>query len=230
MIDSRGLLVGSNFRDDYKVELAWPADVAAARGLGSESGADLATVVERFKATILVGVSGQPGAFNERVVRAMAANTPRPIIMPLSNPTDYAEARPEEILRWTDGRALVATGSPFSDVVLEGRRFAIGQGNNVFIFPGLGLGALLCEARAVSEGMIGAAARTLAEVVRQESMGENRLYPSVSRLRHSTRQVAAAVMRAASEEALCTALTEAEIQARLEAAYWEPDYPPYEAG
>jgi malate dehydrogenase (oxaloacetate-decarboxylating) len=230
VIDSRGLLVGSNFRDDYKVELAWPADVAAARGLGSESGADLATVVERFKATILVGVSGQPGAFNERVVRAMAANTPRPIIMPLSNPTDYAEARPEEILRWTDGRALVATGSPFSDVVLDGRRFAIGQGNNVFIFPGLGLGALLCEARAVSEGMIGAAARTLAEVVRQESMGENRLYPSVSRLRHSTRQVAAAVMRAASEEALCTALAEAEIQARLEAAYWEPDYPPYEAG
>jgi malic enzyme len=160
----------------------------------------------------------------------MAANTPRPIIMPLSNPTDYAEARPEEILRWTDGRALVATGSPFADVVLDGRRFAIGQGNNVFILPGLGLGALLCEARAVSESMIGAAARTLAEVVRQESMGENRLYPSVSRLRHSTRLVAAAVMRAASEEALCAALSEAEIQARLEAAYWEPDYPPYEAG
>jgi malate dehydrogenase (oxaloacetate-decarboxylating) len=230
VIDSRGLLVGTNFRDDYKAELAWPSEVAAARGLGSESGADLATVVERFKATILVGVSGQPGAFNERVVRAMAANSPRPIVMPLSNPTDYAEARPEEILRWTDGRALVATGSPFSDVVMEGRRFAIGQGNNVFIFPGLGLGALLCEARAVSEEMIGAAARTLAEVVRQESMGENRLYPSVSRLRHSTRLVAAAVMRVASEEALCTALTEAEIQARLEAAYWEPDYPPYEAG
>jgi malate dehydrogenase (oxaloacetate-decarboxylating) len=230
VIDSRGLLVGTNFRDDYKAELAWPSQVAAARGLGSESGADLATVVERFKATILVGVSGQPGAFNERVVRAMAANAARPIIMPLSNPTDYAEARPEEILRWTDGRALVATGSPFADVVLAGRRFAIGQGNNVFIFPGLGLGALLSEARAVSEGMIGAAARTLAEVVRQESMGENRLYPSVSRLRHSTRLVAAAVMRVASEEALCTALTEAEIQARLAAAYWEPDYPPYEAG
>jgi len=229
VIDSRGLLVGSNFRDDYKTELAWPVEVAAARGLGAESGADLATVAERFKATILVGVSGQPGAFNERVVRAMAANTARPIIMPLSNPTDYAEARPEEILRWTDGQALVATGSPFADVVLEGRRYAVGQGNNVFIFPGLGLGALLCEARAVSEEMIGAAARTLAEVVRQESMGENRLYPSVSRLRHSTRHVAAAVMRAASEEALCTALTEAEIQARLDAAYWEPDYPPYEA-
>jgi malic enzyme len=230
VLDSRGLLVGDNFRDGYKAELAWPAGIARARGLGDESGAELASVVERFKATILVGVSGQPGAFNERVVRAMAANTPRPIIMPLSNPTDYAEARPEEILRWTDGRAFVATGSPFSDVVLEGRRYAIGQGNNVFIFPGLGLGALLCEARAVSEGMISAAARTLADVVRQESMGENRLYPSVSRLRHSTRQVAAAVMRVASEEALCTALTEAEIQARLAAAYWEPDYPPYEAG
>ena len=230
VLDSRGLLVGDNFRDGYKAELAWPTGIATARGLGDESGAELASVVERFKATLMVGVSGQPGAFNERVVRAMAVNAARPIIMPLSNPTDYAEARPEEILRWTDGRALVATGSPFSDVVLEGRRYAIGQGNNVFIFPGLGLGALLCEARAVSEGMISAAAHTLADVVRQESMGENRLYPSVSRLRHSTRQVAAAVMRAASEEALCAGLTDAEIQARLEAANWEPDYPPYEAG
>ena len=229
-LDSRGLLVGDGFRDDYKTELAWPAELAAERGLGSEAGADLATVVEKFRPTILVGVSGQSGAFNERVVRAMAANTPRPIIMPLSNPTDYAEARPEEILRWTDGAALVATGSPFADVVLDGRRYVIGQGNNVFIFPGLGLGALLSEARRVSDGMIQAAARTLAEVVRQESMGENRLYPRVSRLRHGTRQVAAAVMRVASEEALCPALSEDEVQARLEAAHWEPEYPPYEAG
>jgi malate dehydrogenase (oxaloacetate-decarboxylating) len=230
VLDSRGLLVGNHFRDAYKAELAWPADVAAARGLGSESGAELVAVVEKFRATILVGVAGQPGAFDERVVRAMAANCARPIIMPLSNPTDYAEARPEEILRWTRGQALVATGSPFADVVLDGRRHVIGQGNNVFIFPGLGLGALLSEARAVSEGMIAAAARTLADVVRQDSMGEQRLYPRVARLRHGTRQVAAAVMRAASEEALCTALSEKAIQARLDAAQWEPVYPPYEAG
>jgi malate dehydrogenase (oxaloacetate-decarboxylating) len=230
VLDSRGLLVGANFRDDYKTELAWPPEVASARGLGAESGAHLATVVERFKATILVGVSGQSGAFDERVIRAMAANTARPIIMPLSNPTDYAEARPEEILRWTSGRALVATGSPFADVVLDGRRHVIGQGNNVFIFPGLGLGALLSEASCVSEGMIGAAARTLAEVVRQESIGESRLYPRISRLRECTRLVAAAVMRAASEEGVCARLKEKEIRARLDAARWEPDYPPYEPG
>jgi malate dehydrogenase (oxaloacetate-decarboxylating) len=230
VLDSRGLLVGANFRDDYKTELAWPPEVASARGLGAESGAHLATVVERFKATILVGVSGQSGAFDERVIRAMAANTARPIIMPLSNPTDYAEARPEEILRWTDGQALVATGSPFADVVLDGRRHVIGQGNNVFIFPGLGLGALLSEASCVSEGMIGAAARTLAEVVRQESIGESRLYPRISRLRECTRLVAAAVMRAASEEGVCARLKEKDIRARLDAARWEPDYPPYEPG
>jgi malate dehydrogenase (oxaloacetate-decarboxylating) len=230
VLDSRGLLVGANFRDDYKTELAWPPEVASARGLGAESGAHLATVVERFKATILVGVSGQSGAFDERVIRAMAANTARPIIMPLSNPTDYAEARPEEILRWTHGQALVATGSPFADVVLDGRRHVIGQGNNVFIFPGLGLGALLSEASCVSEGMIGAAARTLAEVVRQESIGESRLYPRISRLRECTRLVAAAVMRAASEEGVCARLKEKEIRARLDAARWEPDYPPYEPG
>jgi malate dehydrogenase (oxaloacetate-decarboxylating) len=228
VLDSRGLLVGGGFRDDYKAEVAWPTELATARGLGPESGAELAKVVERFKATILIGVSGQPGAFNERVIRAMAANTARPIVMPLSNPTDYAEARPEEILRWTDGQALVATGSPFADVVLDGRRHIIGQGNNVFIFPGLGLGALLSEASVVSERMIAAAARTLAEVVRRESIGENRLYPRVSRLRHCTRQVAAAVIRAAVEEALCKALTEKEIQLRLDAAHWEPAYPPYE--
>jgi len=230
VLDSRGLLVGSSFRDEYKAELAWPAEIAAQRGLGRESGAELAAVVEKFRPTILVGVSGQPGAFNERVVRAMSADTVRPIIMPLSNPTDYAEARPEEILRWSDGRAMVATGSPFADVVLEGRRYPIGQGNNVFIFPGLGLGTLLCEARRVSDGMIAAAARTLAEVVRQESLGESRLYPRVAYLRQCTRLVAAAVMRAASEEALCKALTEDEIQARLEAARWEPEYPAYEPG
>jgi malate dehydrogenase (oxaloacetate-decarboxylating) len=228
VLDSRGLLVGDNFRDGYKAELAWPAEVAVERGLGAEGGAELADVIEQFRPTILVGVSGQSGAFNERVIRAMAAHADRPIVMPLSNPTDYAEARPEEILRWSDGRALVATGSPFADVVLDGRRHVIGQGNNVFIFPGLGLGALLCEARCVSDGMIMAAARTLAEIVRQQSIGENRLYPRVSRLRQCTRLVAGAVMRAASEEGSCRGLTGEAIQERLAAAYWEPDYPPYE--
>ena len=230
VLDSRGLLVGDHFRDAYKAEMAWPVTVAAARGLGAEAGADLEAVVRAFKPTILVGVSGQAGAFSERVVREMATHAARPIIMPLSNPTDYAEARPEEILRWTEGRALVATGSPFADVVLEGRRHTIGQGNNVFIFPGLGLGALLAQARSVSEGMIGAAARTLAEVARQESFGESRLYPRVSRLRHTTRLVAAAVMRAACAEGQCPPLDEAAIQSRLAAAHWEPDYPPYEPG
>ena len=230
VLDSRGLLVGDNFRDEYKVELAWPAEVAAARGFGERAGATLLEVVENFRPTILVGVAGQPGAFTEAVVRAMAENAQRPIIMPLSNPTDYAEARPEEILRWTDGRALVATGSPFADVVMDGRRHLIGQGNNVFIFPGLGLGTLLSEARQVSDGMIAAAAHTLAEVVRQESLGESRLYPRVAWLRQSTRAVTIAVMRTAVEEGLCPPLDEREIEERLAAAHWEPEYPPYEAG
>jgi malic enzyme len=230
VLDSRGLLVGENFRDEYKAELAWPAEVAAARGFGEQAGATLLEVVEKFRPSILVGVAGQPGAFTEAVVRAMAENAQRPIIMPLSNPTDYAEARPEEILRWTEGRALVATGSPFADVVMDGRRHLIGQGNNVFIFPGLGLGTLLSEARQVSDGMIAAAARTLADVVRQESLGESRLYPRVAWLRQSTRAVATAVMRTAVAEGLSPPLDEADIEARLAAAHWEPEYPPYEAG
>jgi malate dehydrogenase (oxaloacetate-decarboxylating) len=228
-LDSRGLLVGERFRDDYKAEIAWPSPVAAERGLGTEAGAELAEVVERFRPTVLIGVSGQPGVFSERVIRAMASHVARPVIMPLSNPTDYAEARPEEILRWSKGQALVATGSPFADVELDGQRYAIGQGNNVFIFPGLGLGTLLCEASCVSEGMIEAAARALADIVHRQSPEGPRLFPEISSLRRSTREVAAAVMRAASEAMLCKTLDEDEIEARLKKACWEPNYLPYEA-
>jgi len=227
-LDSRGLLLEGHVHDDYKAELAWPMDVARERGLAGEH-VQLLTVVEKFRPTILVGSSGQPGAFTEAVVRAMAAGCERPLIMPLSNPTDQSEGRPEEILRWSDGRAEVATGSPFADVELNGRLYRIGQGNNVFIFPGLGLGTLLARARRVSDGMIHAAATALAEAIRDQSLEEGRLYPRVTRLREVTRQVAAAVIRAAAAEGVGDELDEAEVMRRLERANWDPAYPPYRA-
>ena len=228
VLDSRGLLVEGHVRDPYKAELAWPRALAEERGLGGDD-ESLLDVVKKFKPSVLVGASGQAGAFTEAVVRAMAQGCERPLIMPLSNPTDQSEGRPEEILRWSEGRAEVATGSPFADVELNGKLYRIGQGNNVFIFPGLGLGALLARSRVVSDGMIAAAANALAEAIRAQSLEEGRLDPRVSRLREVTRQVAAAVMAAASAEGAGDKLDEAEIARRLEQANWDPAYAPYRA-
>ncbi|MEJ2516222.1 MAG: NAD-dependent malic enzyme [Gammaproteobacteria bacterium] len=227
VLDSRGLLVENNVHDAYKAELAWPEARAAEFDLSGEEG--LKAVVEKFQPTVLIGASGQAGVFTEGVVRAMASACERPLIMPLSNPTDQAEGRPEEILRWSDGRAQVATGSPFADVELDGKTYRIGQGNNVFIFPGLGLGALLSRASVVTDGMIAAAANALAEAIRAESLEEGRLYPRVSRLRECSGRVAVAVMQAASEEGVGDKLDPEETTRRLNAARWDPAYPPYQA-
>jgi len=229
-LDSRGLLVEDvEVTDAYKRELAWPADLAKERGLGGPGGRDLLSVVRAFKPTVLIGTSGRPGAFNRAVIEATLEHCDEPIIMPFSNPTDYSEARPEEVLRWSDGRALVATGSPFADVEYKGRRFRIGQGNNVFIFPGLGLGSLLVKAEHVSDGMINATSEALAELVSQEELDQGMLYPEISRLRDVSRHVAAAVMRTASQEGIGEKLDEEQIQARLEAAIWTPVYRRYVA-
>jgi malic enzyme len=227
-LDSRGLLVQDvDVSDDYKRELAWPLELAQQRGLGGPSGRDLLSVVRAFRPTVLIGTSGRPGAFNQAVVEAMAEHCERPIILPFSNPTDYTEARPEEVLRWTRGSALVATGSPFADVDYEGRRIRIGQGNNVFVFPGIGLGGLLAGASKVSDRMISAAASALAEQVTDQELDLGMLYPEISRLREVSRIVAAAVMREASDEGVGDTLDDSEIQRRLDAAAWEPIYREY---
>ena len=187
------------------------------------------SVVRAFRPTVLIGTSGRPGAFNRAVVEAMAEHCEAPIVMPFSNPTDYAEARPEEVLRWTNGSAIVAAGSPFADVELQGRTFRIGQGNNVFIFPGLGLGSLLARAKYVSEGMIGATATALAEEVTSEELEKGMVYPEIGRLRQVSRVVAAAVMRAAAAEGIGDSIDDAEIEGRIEAACWEPRYRRYVA-
>jgi len=227
-LDSRGLLVKDmEVSDDYKQELAWPLDLAQQRGLGGPGGRDLLSVVRAFRPTVLIGTSGRPGAFNRAVVEAMAEHCDRPIILPFSNPTDYTEARPEEVLRWTRGSALVATGSPFADVTYEARRIRIGQGNNVFVFPGIGLGGLLAGASKVSDRMISAAAVALAEQVTDEELDLGMLYPEIGRLREVSRVVAAAVMREASSEGVGDELDDCEIQHRLDAAAWEPAYREY---
>jgi malate dehydrogenase (oxaloacetate-decarboxylating) len=226
-LDSRGLLVGEKFSDAYKSELAWPFPRAESFGFDARDARDLASVVAGFKPTVLIGTSGQPGEFQEKLIREMAAHTERPIVFPFSNPTDHSEARPADLLRWTEGRALVATGSPFDAVEIDGRRYLIGQGNNVFIFPGLGLGSLLCKAGRVSDSMISAAAHALAHAVSEDELQSGLLFPSIRRLREVSRTVADAVMRQAGAEGIGLQFDEDERRRLLDGAIWEPGYRNY---
>jgi malate dehydrogenase (oxaloacetate-decarboxylating) len=180
--------------------------------------------VRALHPTVLIGVSGATGAFTAAVVREMAAHVERPIVFPLSNPTSQAEASPEDVIHWTEGRALVATGSPFPTVVHAGRPLRIGQGNNVFVFPGLGLGALVAEAREVTDGMLRAAAESLADELRQEDMEAGALFPPISALRRVTAHIAEAVVRQAGADGVAPAVPGDDVRRRVAAAMWDPRY------
>jgi malic enzyme len=157
----------------------------------------------------------------------MAASAPRPVILPMSNPTANAEATPADLLDWTDGRALVATGSPFEPVSLGDRVVHVGQGNNVFVFPALGLGALLAGAREVSDDMITRVAKTLAGQITDAELDRGSLYPDVARLREITAICAAAVCEQAFDEGLATAERPDDFEAAAREAMWWPEYPDF---
>ncbi len=226
VLDSRGFVVADReIRDDYKRELAWPSELAGSSGLGDGADRSLLAVVTALKPTILIGTSGQAGGFDEKTIRAMAASCERPIIFPLSNPTANSEAIPSDLLSWTDGRALIATGSPFDPVVRAGVTHRIGQGNNVFIFPGVGLGALVAGAREVTDGMFEVAANTLATQVAQQDLREGMLFPPVTALRETAAKLAIAVVREARDAGVGREIGNDEIGAAVAAAMWQPAYP-----
>ncbi|MFN8098376.1 MAG: NAD-dependent malic enzyme [Dermatophilaceae bacterium] len=187
----------------------------------------LEDVIRNAKPTILIGTSTRGGAFTRQIVEEMAAYCPRPIIFPLSNPTSRAEATPADLLTWTDGRALVATGSPFGPVDHGGVRFTIAQANNALIFPGLGLGVATCRASRISEGMIAAAAEALAGMVNAYRAGAP-LLPTISALRQVSATVAVAVARQAEVEGLARVPLTDPIQQIYE-RMWQPVYPEIEA-
>ncbi|HEX5147489.1 MAG TPA: malic enzyme-like NAD(P)-binding protein, partial [Candidatus Limnocylindrales bacterium] len=191
---------------------------------------DLLETVRAIRPTILIGTTSTKGAFSEPIIRAMAEATPRPIIMPLSNPTSASEADPADILAWTDGRALIATGSPFAPIDYGGVRHVFGQGNNVFIFPGLGLGAVVAEVRTIPDTLFLAAAHALAGLVSAERFATGALYPSVSDLRLVAREIAIAVVTEAVRRDLSDLPPDADIAAEVDRAMWWPDYAPYVAG
>jgi malate dehydrogenase (oxaloacetate-decarboxylating) len=228
VLDSKGLVTDEDPLDEHKKEFAWSATMAAAQGLGKGSPRDLEAVVRAVRPTVLVGTSGEPGTFTEGVIRAMAAHVERPVIFPMSNPTSQTEAHPKDVLEWTDGRALVATGSPFAPVTRGERTFRIGQGNNAFIFPGVGLGALLSRTPEVTEEMFAAAAHALAHCVTDEDIAAGSLFPRGRELRHVAAKVAMAVLRCARAQNLGRPIPEGEIESTVESAIWNPRYVPYD--
>jgi len=226
-LDSRGLLVaGHDLRDAYKRELAWPEQLARRYGVTTDADRRLESLVRTYRPTVLIGTSGQPGSFSEDVIRAMARECARPVVMPFSNPSDLSEAVPADVLRWTEGRALVATGSPFPPVTWNGRTFNIGQGNNVLVFPGLGLGVLLGGIRTVTDEMLTASAFTLAGKLTDEELASGMLFPAVTRLREISAAVAAAVI-ATTRRAPLQADPDPDLVAQVQQRMWLPEYEEY---
>ncbi len=183
----------------------------------------LADVVRNVQPTILIGTSGQPGSFSEDILREMASHVDRPIVMPLSNPTVLCEALPADILAWTDGRAQIATGSPFDPVQLGDVEYQIAQANNALVFPGLGLGVAVSRATRVTDGMIAAAARAVASIPRIRKPGDS-LLPPVSDLRRVSATVAIAVAQQAASEGVAERTLTDPVQEVFD-AMWQPVYP-----
>ncbi|NNM26182.1 MAG: oxaloacetate-decarboxylating malate dehydrogenase, partial [Phycisphaerales bacterium] len=229
-LDSNGLLFeGRAMREEYKRDLALAASDLAVYGLRGTGPFGLLDVINAVKPTILVGTAASPGAFTEDVIRAMARHVEHPIVLPFSNPTSKTECTPAEVIAWTDGRALVATGSPFDPVSYDGRTIQVGQGNNVFVFPGVGLGVIVAEARQVTDSMFLAAAHALASCVDRERFDTGALYPDQRELRAVSRTVAVAVVREARQLKLGRRFTDDEIESAVDEAMWYPEYRPYVA-
>ena len=227
-LDSRGLLFESRtIKDEHKREFAMSKPVMAEYGFDAASSNDLLEVVSKVKPTVLLGVTTRPGVFTEDVIREMGKHVERPIVFPLSNPTSKAECRPEEAIEWTDGRALVATGSPFPPVEYKGKTHVIGQGNNAYIFPGVGLGCILSEAREVSDSMFMVAARALAGCVTPDRLDVGALYPDQSEMRDVSRVIASAVIREARRKNLGRIIPDESVDEMVADAMWYPEYVDY---
>jgi malate dehydrogenase (oxaloacetate-decarboxylating) len=223
VLDSRGLIVDDAGMDAYKKELAWPAALAHSLNLG-QGRRNLLEVVNRYRPTVLIGASGQAGAFTADVMRCMARHIQRPVILPLSNPTSSCEAQPADIYSCTEGRALIATGSPFPDVSYAGRLLRVGQGNNAYVFPGVGLAILAAGLSQVDDDMFHAAARALAAAVTDAEIEAGLLYPPIGSLRSVSLRVARAVMT----ESAAGKDSARDVEQAINATIWEPVYPRYE--
>ena len=224
-LDSRGLLVdGRPGLTLGKQQVAVPTSVITDWRIRDHP-IDLEDVVRNARASVLIGVSGVAGIFTQEIVGRVARYTDRPIIMPLSNPTSDTEVTPADALSWTGGRAIVATGSPFPPVFQAGHHHYIGQANNVFVFLGIGLGALAVRADTVTDGMLLAAAHALSGVVDDDLLSRSQIFPSMTSVQDVCVAVARAVAGTAIEEGVAAPV--ADLEAAIEADRWHPRYVPY---
>jgi malate dehydrogenase (oxaloacetate-decarboxylating) len=218
LVDSQGLVHSRRADlDAFKREYAQP----------DATDLSLLEVVKRVQPTILIGTAAQPQAFTEDIVREMARHVSRPIVFPLSNPTSKSEALPVDVIAWTEGRAFVATGSPFDDVQYQGRLIRIGQCNNAYVFPGVGLGVIASRARRVTDAMFVAAARALSELSPARRDPSQALLPPLSEVRDVAKRVAVAVALQAQRDGLAEAMSQDELLRRIDSTMWIPDYLPY---
>lgn len=225
--DSRGLLhTEREIKDPFKREFALSKESVEHYGLAPSSDTNPVEMIRAYKPTILVGATAQPGVFTREMIEEMAKHVDRPVILPLSNPTSKSECTPTEALEWTGGRALVATGSPYDDVTYEGTRHVIGQSNNVFIFPGVGLGAIVSGTRRINDEMFLIAAQTLATCVSEQRLALGAIFPDQNDLREISFQIACAIVRYARDAHLGRVIPDDEIEATTRSAVWYPSYIP----
>jgi malate dehydrogenase (oxaloacetate-decarboxylating) len=228
LVDRPGLLLeGMRGLQPFQAPFAQDPGRVAGWKLKTGSTIDLEAVVANAHPTVLIGTSGQAHAFTEPVVRAMAQHVKRPVIFPLSNPTERSEATPADLDAWTEGRAVIATGSPFPPLRRNGKEFRIDQNNNAYVYPGIGLGAIAVRARRISDGMFLAAAKTIAAQSPTRRDPDANLLPPLTEIRKLSFQVALAVAQQAQQEGCADALSEEQTAAAILAKMWEPVYAPY---
>lgn len=227
MINSRGLVIDSMDRlQGFQLRLAQPSTTISKWGISNPT-ASLAETIANTQSTILIGVSAVANLFTEELITHMQANTERPIILPLSNPTSKIEALPADIIRWTDGKAIVATGSPFDPVDYKGQTYPIAQCNNSYIFPGVGLGVVASKAKRVTDNMLMRSSYALAEYAAVHDHNSSQLLPDLNDIRDVSKYIAQEVFKQAIEDGVAPENTEQRIKQKVEENFWSPEYRHY---
>lgn len=226
MVDRYGLLTDSMTElQKFQIPLVQKESAIAHWDKSQKLG--LAQVVKEGKVTVLFGVSGQKGLFTQEVIETLCVNTEHPIVLPLSNPTSRVEATPQEVMNWSRGKAIVATGSPFPHTTFEGQTFEVSQCNNSYIFPGIGLGVLVSHATGISDNMLMAASQALADISMEYEKAPGAILPSIKFIREISEKIAYAVALQAIEDKLALPVTAENLERRLKANFWLPRYRNY---
>ena len=229
VIDGQGLVVEGHTRDIYKLPLAHKPNIYRDWGIEPDKVPTLLEVITHCKPSVLLGLSGVNGLFTKAMIESMAENHAQPIIFPLSNPTNNCEATPQDLIEWTQGRAIIATGSPFADVIYQGKNYIIDQGNNAFIFPGPGFAAVIGECLRISDEMVLESAYALADYVQENCLEFEQIYPSVTDLKNVSLFVAIRVLAKALEDGSASRqdLYSENLANYVSTHFWQAKYLPF---